>query len=152
VTVFADTAEKKIYTPGVNNFLLKGGAFGSAVLRRAVKDVGVPRPDVDMRKKVIPHKIVVALGMIRRQPRVFIHIEGDDIGKRKSPGFMEIDKFPIDTQGASSGGETKNKLFFVIRFFCTGKKTFNLLKPWLWIRDRIRAMWPYWPALWAYPA
>src|SRR5690554_7548652 len=61
--------------------------------------------DVDVRKEVVPHKTVVAFGMLLRNPDVLVHIESDDFFKGHLPFLMKADEFPVSPQGRGTGGQ-----------------------------------------------
>jgi hypothetical protein len=60
----------------------------------------IPFINIDVGKKVVPHKAMVTLGVLGIESEVFIHIKSDNMGKRKAALFVYPDKFPVHAEGA----------------------------------------------------
>jgi len=88
VSVASDTAEKKTYTAGSFDRFFISGAFGFFVLCRPVQYVNIFFIDIDVIKKIVEHKIMIALRMFVVETDVFVHIERDDVFKRNLSRFI----------------------------------------------------------------
>lgn len=53
------------------------------------------RPQIDVSEQVFAHESVVALGMIRRQSDVLVHIESHHVGERQLPRSVEADQLVV---------------------------------------------------------
>lgn len=86
-------------------------AFLPKIRSKPIEDIGILFFDIDMPEKVVPHETVVALGMIRIQPDIFIHVESDDIGKGNFPALVQPDQLFVHPQRGGTGGQSQDEWF-----------------------------------------
>lgn len=67
-----------------------------------------------MVEEVFSHKIVVALGLLIREPYILIQVEGGDL--RKIQTFLPVpsNQLLVDTQGGGAGGTAQNHVWLRI--------------------------------------
>ena len=105
--VGTDTAEEEVDTTSGEDRFLVGSALGLEVGGITIEDVYVLLLDVDVAEEVLPHKGVVALGMILGDTYVLIHVEGDDVLEGYTPGLMSSHQGTIHAEGRGACGQTK---------------------------------------------
>ncbi len=99
MTVNTNPSQKKVNAAEILHFLFITGALRFDIGSIAIEDVYVFTLNIDMIEKVFPHKGVVTLGMIFRNPDIFIHIKGNDMFKRNFSGPVKSDQFPVNAKG-----------------------------------------------------
>ena len=68
-----------------------------------------------MLEKVFMHKIMIALGMFRRQADVFVHIERNHVCKRELSRLDHFYQPLIHSEGGGTGRQPKHKGLFRCR-------------------------------------
>ena len=128
VTFFSRT-KNRLWTKGEEsgNFLnvvsIKGdcdrdtllGAFGFEVGSVSVEDIHIFARDVDVAEEIIPHKAVIAFGMIFGEADIFVHIECHHIAERHLAFFIEFDKAAVHAKRRRAGGTAENERFLGCR-------------------------------------
>ena len=88
--VGTDAAHEKVDAPVRLDLRLIARTLRLQVFGIAVQDIDVLLGDVDVTEKVVPHKAVVALGVVFRDVDVFVHIEGHDVLEGDLPLLVQV--------------------------------------------------------------
>jgi hypothetical protein len=78
---------------------------------RAVGNVYVFAGNVDEIEQVFAHEPHVALQTIRLHRKIFVQIERDHVGQRKSFFAVQADQFGVDIDGRGSGRQAEDASF-----------------------------------------
>ena len=82
MTVGANTAHKEVDAAVLLDFSFEAGTLGLEVGSVAVEDIHVLDRDVDVAEEIVPHKAVIALGVVDREAHILVHVESNDIAER----------------------------------------------------------------------
>jgi len=100
---------EEVYTTGILDHLLVVCTLCHKVLGIAIEDMDVLWLDVDMVEEVVPHKAVVALGMVDIEANILVHVEGDDVLERQHTAFVELRKVLVKSQWRTTGRASEDK-------------------------------------------
>ena len=75
---------------------------------RAVGKVNVLRLQIDVGKKLLLHEAEITFPVIPVQAKIFIEIEGDDIGKAEPLLPVQADQFPVKRHGSRPRGQPQH--------------------------------------------
>ena len=115
MSVGTNTTHEEIDATGRFNSLLIVLAFLGQIGGIAVKNMHILLLDVDMGEEVLPHKRVVALGMILGNLHILVHIERDDVLERQLSGLVLLDELLVEAQRRRSRGASQFERFALSR-------------------------------------
>ena len=95
VAVFSDAAEEKVYFSISFDGLFIGIAFFDVVFGHSVKHMDVSLGNINMLKEIFVHKMTIALRVSAVEADIFVHIEGDDIGKGELAFLVHFNQFTV---------------------------------------------------------
>lgn len=75
MAIAAETSQEQLNATNSDDGLFVGLALRCKVCSIAVKDMNVARVNVDVLKEVVPHKRVIALGVITGQTHILVHVK-----------------------------------------------------------------------------
>ena len=102
VTGAADAEDLNVDAAGSSNagFVVAAVVGNSFGRNGAVRDVCLPRRDVNVIEEVFPHESHVTLHIFWLHRMVFIQIECDDVSEREAFFAVEADQFGVDASGS----------------------------------------------------
>ena len=75
--------------------LFIGIAFFDVVFGHSVKHMDVSLGNINMLKEIFVHKMTIALRVSAVEADIFVHIEGDDIGKGELAFLVHFNQFTV---------------------------------------------------------
>ena len=107
--------------PGAQSALRALARSGLKIGRIAVQNIRILGLDVDVAEEVVPHKRIVAFGMLLRQAHILVHVEGHYMLERHHALLVQVNQFLIHAQRRGTGRTSQYK-----RFFGSGIGSLNL--------------------------
>ena len=115
VAVRTDATHEQFDAAVALDFGFKTLAFRSNIGSITIQDIHILGQDVDVAEEIVPHKGVVALGVVARYAAVFIHVECNHMTERNLPLFVQPHKVAVKTQRRRTGGAAEHE-----RTLCCG--------------------------------
>ena len=109
VTVVTYATHKQVDTACCLDLSLVLSALTLQILSVTVQNVYILGVDVNVLEEVVPHKRVVALGVLLGQVAVLVHIERDHVLERNLTSLVHCDQLLVSTQGSTTGRKTQNE-------------------------------------------
>src|SRR6266536_1007934 len=103
VAVGADAQDLQIDAAAFRDAPLVPLAEGGIIAGRARRDVDVVRGNVHVLEEVLVHEVVIALGVIRGQPDVFVEVERRHAREVHLPRLMQPHQLLIEAEWRRSG-------------------------------------------------
>ena len=99
MAIGANAAHEQVDTACCLYGLLVVLALCLQVLGIAVKDMDILFLNVDVAEEVVPHKAMVALGMIFGEVHILVHVERDDVLERYLASLVQGNQLAVHAQG-----------------------------------------------------
>ncbi|OPZ89433.1 MAG: hypothetical protein BWY73_01509 [candidate division TA06 bacterium ADurb.Bin417] len=117
MAVAADAQYLEVDAAGLDDPLLVLAAVcgGPAVRGAAVRKVDVLLSDVDVAEEVLPHEVVVTLGVFGRQAEVLVEVEGRHPRKIQALFPVQADEFLVKAERGAAGGQAEDQVRFFLQ-------------------------------------
>jgi hypothetical protein len=109
MTILTHAAQEKIDSTSLSNRSFVFATFFVRVACLSVQKMNVGWFDIDLGEEIRMHEMAIALRVISSETDIFIHIERDDISKRKVAGLVICDKPFVNPERRTSCGKTQNE-------------------------------------------
>ena len=116
MTVRADTTHKEVHATSLSNHLLIMGTFGQKVGSIAVEDMDILGFDVDVVEEIVPHKAVVALGVVYIEADILVHVECDHILETDDTLLIQFNQMLVEAEGRAARGAAQDEWLLGCRF------------------------------------
>ena len=108
MSVVAQAEELKVNLPQGGDEIVIPSAFDGIVGLHSVGNIGIVQINVDMFKKILIHKVIVAAGVILGKPYVFVQIDGSDPGEIQISFVLAIYQILIGADRGRTGSKAEN--------------------------------------------
>ena len=110
VTGAADAEDLKIDAAGGADRGFVGGTMGVDLVfgDGARRQVGAGRVEIDVVKKMPPHKRPVALRVLGRERVILVEVEGGDVGEAQALLAVQAHQFGVKADGGGAGREAED--------------------------------------------
>ena len=112
VAVRADAQHLQVNSACLLDALLVPAAVLLNVIRHAVRHVHPTGIDVDVLEQILPHEVVVALIVFRRQTHVLVQVERGDLGEIQTLFLVHPDQLFVQAQRGAARGQTEHTVRF----------------------------------------
>ena len=121
MAVRTNTTHEQVNATSLLYHLLIMGTLGQEVGGIAIKDVDILLLDINVIEEVIPHKAMIALGMVYVKTYILIHVEGHNILKTENTLFIQFNQMLIEAEGGAAGRATQDEWLFGCRVLLATK-------------------------------
>ena len=111
MAILAYATHKEVDATRCNDSSLVGSTLRNEILGITVEDVYILLADIHMAEEVVPHKRVVALGVLLGKTYILIHIKGHYILERHLASLMQADKLTVGLQRCRACRKTQYEWF-----------------------------------------